>query len=92
MTIDISIVSEAIGSEPDHVPGPHIGAEATFTGIVRGAEDGKSIDAIEYQAYQPMAERQMSRSFETSRGIFRATTSRSFIASAPSRSVKRPFG
>ena len=37
------------------------GAVAEFWGIVRGEENGESITALEYEAYRPMAERQMQR-------------------------------
>lgn len=37
------------------------GAVVEFGGIVRGEEDGTPISALEYQAYQPMAEREIER-------------------------------
>jgi len=37
------------------------GAVVEFAGIVRGEEDGGAISALEYQAYQPMAEREIER-------------------------------
>jgi len=37
------------------------GAVVDFSGIVRGEEHGQPIRALEYQAYQPMAERQIER-------------------------------
>jgi molybdopterin synthase catalytic subunit len=37
------------------------GAVVEFSGIVRGEENGGAISALEYQAYQPMAEREIER-------------------------------
>jgi molybdopterin synthase catalytic subunit len=37
------------------------GALVEFSGIVRGTESGHAIDALEYEAYQPMAEREIER-------------------------------
>ena len=34
-----------------------VGAQAEFTGVVRAEENGQPIAALEYEAYQPMAER-----------------------------------
>jgi molybdopterin synthase catalytic subunit len=36
-----------------------IGAEVVFEGVVRASEDGKPIRAIVYEAYAPMAEKQI---------------------------------
>ena len=33
------------------------GASVEFLGIVRGHEEGRAIDALEYESYEPMAER-----------------------------------
>lgn len=40
---------------------PGVGAFAEFRGIVRGEEQGRPIAALVYEAYQPMAEREMTR-------------------------------
>ncbi len=40
------------------------GAIATFTGTVRGEENGHPITALVYEAYQPMAETVMQRLLE----------------------------
>jgi len=37
------------------------GAVVEFSGIVRGEEEGRPISALEYQAYQPMAGREIAR-------------------------------
>jgi len=50
---------------PDSIPapcaGPGVGAFAEFRGVVRGEEQGRPIAALVYEAYQPMAEREMTR-------------------------------
>jgi molybdopterin synthase catalytic subunit len=37
------------------------GAAVEFCGVVRGQEHGRKIAALEYEAYQPMAEREIKR-------------------------------
>jgi molybdopterin synthase catalytic subunit len=41
------------------VSGPDCGGVVTFTGVVRNQARGQSIDHLEYEAYGPMAEREM---------------------------------
>lgn len=36
-----------------------VGAVATFLGTVRNLNDGRAVTGIDYEAYQPMAEREM---------------------------------
>jgi molybdopterin synthase catalytic subunit len=36
-----------------------VGAVATFLGTVRDTNDGRAVTGIDYEAYQPMAEREM---------------------------------
>lgn len=38
-----------------------LGAWVEFSGVVRGEENGQTIAALEYEAYAPMAEREMRR-------------------------------
>jgi molybdopterin molybdotransferase len=66
MKIDIQITSQLI------VPMPFgaefrgaAGTEAEFAGVVRDAEDGKTISALDYEAYSPMAENQIHRILES---------------------------
>lgn len=62
MHIEIQLTREPI---PDHWPPPagaRMGAWAEFRGVVRGEENGASIAALEYEAYEPMAEREIRRS------------------------------
>jgi molybdopterin synthase catalytic subunit len=41
-----------------------MGAAVYFLGVVRGAEEGRSISALDYEAFQPMAERQFHLVFD----------------------------
>jgi molybdopterin synthase catalytic subunit len=41
-----------------------LGAAVYFTGVVRGQEEGQAIDAIEYEAFQRMAEHQFQILFD----------------------------
>jgi molybdopterin synthase catalytic subunit len=40
---------------------PACGAVATFVGVTRNAFRGKEVQYLEYEAYEPMAEREMER-------------------------------
>lgn len=42
---------------------PGMGAALSFLGVVRGQEEGRPITAIEYEAFQPMAEHQFNLLF-----------------------------
>lgn len=63
MKIEISITTELLENFSERVPANDalVGAHASFVGIVRGEENGRAIEAIEYEAYQPMAEREMEK-------------------------------
>ena len=41
-----------------------MGAAVYFAGVVRGTEDGKTISAIDYEAFKPMVERQFHLIFD----------------------------
>ena len=41
-----------------------MGAAVYFLGVVRGAEEGKAITAIDYEAFVPMAEHQFHKLFD----------------------------
>lgn len=43
------------------VSGPRVGAVASFLGTVRNHNEGRSVELLEYEAYQSMAEKQMRR-------------------------------
>ena len=61
MQVEIDITTEPIDLRRD--PPPQLegaaGAWVEFQGVVRSEEDGHPIDAIHYEAYQPMAEEKM---------------------------------
>jgi molybdopterin synthase catalytic subunit len=59
MTLDILLQKEPIVLKSD-VP-PEAGAVVHFEGRVRGDENGRAIRALVYEAYQPMAEKQMEK-------------------------------
>lgn len=46
---------------PSPADGPGVGAVAEFRGLVRGEEKGAPIAALVYEAYRPMAEREITR-------------------------------
>lgn len=46
---------------PDEIVDPTAGAAVDFWGIVRGREDGREIEGIEYEAHQQMAEHQLRK-------------------------------
>lgn len=50
---------------PAPLAGPGIGALAEFRGLVRGEEKGAPISALVYEAYRPMAEREITRILES---------------------------
>ena len=59
MEIEILITSQPLVISKTAPEG--CGAVVEFSGIVRGEENGSAISALEYQAYQPMAEREIER-------------------------------
>jgi molybdopterin synthase catalytic subunit len=64
MEIDIQITNAPIGEQ---LPSPGVtalGAWVEFRGLVRGEEEGQPIAALEYEAYSPMAEREMRHIIE----------------------------
>lgn len=42
------------------------GAVVCFEGVVRGEEDGRALDALDYEAYEPMASRELAALAERS--------------------------
>lgn len=62
MSLSIQLSPDPIpASLPSPFAGPGVGALAEFRGVVRGEEQGRAIAALVYEAYQPMAEREMTR-------------------------------
>lgn len=60
MSVVVRIVEGPIAPEPARSD-PRSGAKVVFEGIVRGVEEGRAIDALEYEAYRPMADRELER-------------------------------
>lgn len=52
--MEVQIANSVLALPPCHVPG--CGAIARFEGVVREIEDSQPIEALEYEAYLPMAE------------------------------------
>jgi molybdopterin molybdotransferase len=61
MHTDIQMTREPIPGCLPAQPADGAGAWVEFRGVVRAAEDGLPISALEYQAYSPMAEREIRR-------------------------------
>ncbi len=60
MTLAIDLQSEPL-QLPEAKPEPGAGAVVRFEGRVRGEENGATIDALDYEAYMPMAQQQMEK-------------------------------
>lgn len=62
MRIHLHLGPEPIPScPPPPAANQGIGAIAEFRGLVRGEEAGRPIGGLRYEAYQPMAEREITR-------------------------------
>lgn len=61
MEISVQITTAAIALPMAGAADPATGAVVEFTGIVRGEEAGGALQALVYEAYQPMAENEMIR-------------------------------
>jgi molybdopterin synthase catalytic subunit len=61
MHIEIQLTNLPIAAQLAPVPLTGAGAWVEFRGVVRGEENGQLIAALEYEAYSPMAEREMRR-------------------------------
>lgn len=62
MEFSVHIGPEPIlATSPSPAVGFGIGALAEFRGLVRGEESGSPIAGLVYEAYQPMAEREIAR-------------------------------
>ena len=55
---DVAIDPEVLR---DAVADPSAGALASFLGVTRNSFQGRDVDHLEYEAYAPMAEREMAR-------------------------------
>ena len=49
---------------------PADGAYVLFEGVVRNHNEGKQVESIDYEAYLPMAEKEMARVVDDVRGAF----------------------
>lgn len=64
MSVEIHIVEGPIGAEIGRAPATAdgtAGAVLVFDGAVRALEDGKRLRGLEYEAYEPMASRELKR-------------------------------
>ncbi len=61
MEIEIQFTSEPIAGKIPPPQSGHVGAWLEFRGVVRGEENGRTIRALEYEAYPEMAEREIRR-------------------------------
>ena len=67
MKRELTITAEPINEASlvaQRVMSRHMGAAVSFTGVVRGIEEGAAIQAIEYESFQRMAERQFGLLFD----------------------------
>lgn len=64
MQIEIQLTNSSIAAELLPVPLTGAGAWVEFRGVVRGEENGQPIAALDYEAYSPMAEKEMRRIIE----------------------------
>lgn len=60
MSVRVSIVDGALGAGAK-TDFPGAGAVVVFEGVVRPTEGSASIEALEYQTYEPMAQRMLER-------------------------------
>ena len=64
MEIEIQLTNAPIAEQLPPPSATSLGAWVGFRGVVRGEENGQPIAALEYEAYLPMAEREMRRIIE----------------------------
>lgn len=64
MRIDISFVQLPLQVPQLELPSREIGACVEFLGIVRELERGSALAGLQYEAYEPMAERELRRILE----------------------------
>lgn len=61
MKIRIDLTRDPIVARGATATDTWTGAVVEFAGVVRGVEDGSAIAALDYDAYEPMARREMER-------------------------------
>lgn len=59
MNLDITFTRAPIALPPPSLPSREIGAVVEFHGIVRETEGAEAITGLDYEAYEPMAVRQL---------------------------------
>lgn len=59
MAVDVRISDGPLGPHHADAPLPGGGAAVVFEGIVRDTENGGAIEGLHYEAYEPMAQRQI---------------------------------
>ncbi len=59
MSVEIHIIDGPIRTHANASPRDSAGALVVFDGIVRGMEDGRSLAALSYEHYEPMASQQL---------------------------------
>ena len=64
LTITSEPIDETLLTARRSLGGGSTGAVVSFTGVVRNLESGHSIQALEYEAFQKMAEHQFSLLFD----------------------------
>ncbi len=60
MGVRVRLTEGALGDWQPGPPTDGVGSRIVFEGIVRPVEDGAEIDGLEYEAYRPMAEKQLA--------------------------------
>jgi molybdopterin synthase catalytic subunit len=63
MQTQILFTPSPIVVPPLELPSREIGAVIEFHGLVREMENGRALEGLHYEAYLPMAERQLTRIF-----------------------------
>jgi molybdopterin synthase catalytic subunit len=61
MSVMVRITEGPLPPRRESRPPPGAGAGVVFEGIVRADEAGRRIEALAYESYQPMAQRQMEK-------------------------------
>ena len=61
MSVSVTIIDGPLGEPTPWRPTGGYGALVNFEGVARPTEDGVPIAALDYEAYEPMASRQLRR-------------------------------
>ncbi|MBK1884223.1 molybdenum cofactor biosynthesis protein MoaE [Luteolibacter pohnpeiensis] len=63
MHIEIHFTFESIQRPAANFPNREIGTELEFQGIVRELENGRALQGLQYEAYEPMARQVLAKHF-----------------------------